>query len=260
MCVYVCACVSPVQLVLSALSPFFWSESDTALNCPNPSLPYPPSLLQGSCTPLMVATLHPPSAGIAPQYSLPLGLGAGVGRPTLLEHTATVLVKQWWHPRRQTCTCTLPLPLTVPSLSCPFLYLSFVCNSPSPSVPHIVWGWCLFYASPALCLFTSGVVMVVRIMVGGHLFFGLGSSILVFFFFPWIPFKPNWQNLQSVSKGRPLPTAFTHSHSLPAQSLPIGVLKAWSACVAALVCALLEASLVLSFLGYSRGDCSYKAH
>lgn len=42
----------------------------------------------------MVATLHPPSAGIAPQYSLPLGLGAGVGRPTLLEHTATVLVKQ----------------------------------------------------------------------------------------------------------------------------------------------------------------------
>ncbi|XP_068426994.1 homeodomain-interacting protein kinase 1-like isoform X1 [Clinocottus analis] len=50
------------------------------------SLQIQPSLLtQGSCTPLMVATLHPPSAGIAPQYSLPLG------RPTLLEHTATVL-------------------------------------------------------------------------------------------------------------------------------------------------------------------------
>ncbi|KAF7660223.1 hypothetical protein LDENG_00286290 [Lucifuga dentata] len=29
--------------------------------------------------------------GIAPQYSLPLGLSTGVGRPTLLEHTATVL-------------------------------------------------------------------------------------------------------------------------------------------------------------------------
>ncbi|XP_034441455.1 homeodomain-interacting protein kinase 1 isoform X1 [Hippoglossus hippoglossus] len=56
------------------------------------SLQIQPSLLtQGSCTPLMVATLHPPSAGIAPQYSLPLGLGTGVGRPTLLEHTATVL-------------------------------------------------------------------------------------------------------------------------------------------------------------------------
>uniref|UniRef100_A0A674MJT3 non-specific serine/threonine protein kinase n=1 Tax=Takifugu rubripes TaxID=31033 RepID=A0A674MJT3_TAKRU len=51
----------------------------------------PNMLTQGSCTPLMVATLHPPSAGIAPQYSLPLGLGAGVAQPTLLEHTATVL-------------------------------------------------------------------------------------------------------------------------------------------------------------------------
>ncbi|XP_056128758.1 homeodomain-interacting protein kinase 1-like [Lampris incognitus] len=56
------------------------------------SLQIQPSMLtQGSCTPLMVATLHPPSAGMAPQYSLPLGLGTGVGRPTLLEHTATVL-------------------------------------------------------------------------------------------------------------------------------------------------------------------------
>ncbi|XP_020489962.1 homeodomain-interacting protein kinase 1 isoform X1 [Labrus bergylta] len=56
------------------------------------SLQIQPSMLtQGSCTPLMVATLHPPSAGIAPQYSLPLGLGPGVGRPTLLEHTAAVL-------------------------------------------------------------------------------------------------------------------------------------------------------------------------
>uniref|UniRef100_A0A3Q4H904 non-specific serine/threonine protein kinase n=1 Tax=Neolamprologus brichardi TaxID=32507 RepID=A0A3Q4H904_NEOBR len=52
------------------------------------SLQIQPSMLtQGSCTPLMVATLHPPPAGLAPQYSLPLGLGTGVGRPTLLEHT-----------------------------------------------------------------------------------------------------------------------------------------------------------------------------
>ncbi|XP_055725874.1 homeodomain-interacting protein kinase 1-like isoform X2 [Salvelinus fontinalis] len=54
----------------------------------------PAMLTQGSCTPLMVATLHPhpPTvAGIVPQYSVPLGLGCDAGHPTLLEHTATVL-------------------------------------------------------------------------------------------------------------------------------------------------------------------------
>ncbi|XP_051932472.1 homeodomain-interacting protein kinase 1 isoform X2 [Hippocampus zosterae] len=61
-------------------------------NQPAQSLQIQPSMLtQGSCTPLMVATLHPPTSGIASQYSLPVGLGTGVGRPTLLEHTATVL-------------------------------------------------------------------------------------------------------------------------------------------------------------------------
>ncbi|KAK0139378.1 Homeodomain-interacting protein kinase 1 [Merluccius polli] len=69
---------------------------DTSVPIPqNPSaqsLQIQPSMLaQGSCTPVMVATLHPPSAGLAPPFSLPLGLGAGVTRPTLLEHTATVL-------------------------------------------------------------------------------------------------------------------------------------------------------------------------
>lgn len=62
------------------------------------------------------------------------------------------------------------------------------------------------------------------------------------------------------SKDTPSPH---HSHTLsfpPPQFFPIGVLKAWSACVAALVCALLAASLVLSFLGFSKGDCSYKTH
>ncbi|XP_036386579.1 homeodomain-interacting protein kinase 1-like isoform X2 [Megalops cyprinoides] len=48
-------------------------------------------LTQGSCTPLMVATLHPHVAAVAPQYSLPLALGCGAGRPALLEQTATVL-------------------------------------------------------------------------------------------------------------------------------------------------------------------------
>ncbi|TSY83921.1 Homeodomain-interacting protein kinase 2 [Bagarius yarrelli] len=53
----------------------------------------PGMLTQDSCTPLMVATLHPQAAGvpIAAQYPLPLALGCGAGRPSLLEQTATVL-------------------------------------------------------------------------------------------------------------------------------------------------------------------------
>uniref|UniRef100_A0AAY5EW17 non-specific serine/threonine protein kinase n=1 Tax=Electrophorus electricus TaxID=8005 RepID=A0AAY5EW17_ELEEL len=47
----------------------------------------PGMLAQGSCTPLMVATLHPQPS----QYPLPLALGCGAGRPSLLEQTATVL-------------------------------------------------------------------------------------------------------------------------------------------------------------------------
>ncbi|XP_056092624.1 homeodomain-interacting protein kinase 1 isoform X2 [Rhinichthys klamathensis goyatoka] len=51
----------------------------------------PSMLTQGSCTPLMVATLHPHTAGVASQYPLPLALGCGAGRPALLEQTAAVL-------------------------------------------------------------------------------------------------------------------------------------------------------------------------
>uniref|UniRef100_A0A671N3V2 non-specific serine/threonine protein kinase n=1 Tax=Sinocyclocheilus anshuiensis TaxID=1608454 RepID=A0A671N3V2_9TELE len=51
----------------------------------------PSMLTQGSCTPLMVATLHPHTAGVASQYPLTLALGCGAGRPALLEQTATVL-------------------------------------------------------------------------------------------------------------------------------------------------------------------------
>lgn len=143
-------CVSLVQLVSSALSLFVWIRYSLEghYSCPNPALPYPPSLLQGSCTPLMVATLHPPSAGIAPQYSLPLGLSTGVGQPTLLEHTATVLVKQRWYPWRKTCTCALPVPLTMPSFSCPLSLFFFMCLQHSlSSVPHVLWGLSLYYTS-----------------------------------------------------------------------------------------------------------------
>ncbi|XP_061076812.1 homeodomain-interacting protein kinase 1-like isoform X3 [Conger conger] len=51
----------------------------------------PGMLTQGSCTPLMVATLHPHVAAVGPQFSLPLALGCGAARPALLEPTATVL-------------------------------------------------------------------------------------------------------------------------------------------------------------------------
>lgn len=141
------------------LGPFGWTnynlEGRDFPSCPNAALPspiLPPSLLQGSCTPLMVATLHPPSAGIAPQYSLPLGLGAGVGRPTLLEHTATVLVKQRWRPWRK--TCTLPLPLTVPSLlpHASFFFILFA-NFPLSLCPASgVFSFFLHHVSPFIHL------------------------------------------------------------------------------------------------------------
>ncbi|XP_015197740.1 homeodomain-interacting protein kinase 1 isoform X3 [Lepisosteus oculatus] len=51
----------------------------------------PGMLTQGSCSPLMVATLNPHVATVAPQYSVPLALSCAAGRPALLEQTATVL-------------------------------------------------------------------------------------------------------------------------------------------------------------------------
>ncbi|KAF1461097.1 Homeodomain-interacting protein kinase 1, partial [Pygoscelis antarcticus] len=49
-------------------------------------------LTQGSCTPLMVATLHPQVATITPQYAVPFTLNCAAGRPALVEQTAAVLV------------------------------------------------------------------------------------------------------------------------------------------------------------------------
>ncbi|XP_069489478.1 homeodomain-interacting protein kinase 1 isoform X3 [Ambystoma mexicanum] len=48
-------------------------------------------LTQGSCTPLMVATLHPHVASITPQYAVPFTLNCAAGRPALVEQTAAVL-------------------------------------------------------------------------------------------------------------------------------------------------------------------------
>ncbi|XP_058572113.1 homeodomain-interacting protein kinase 1 isoform X1 [Neofelis nebulosa] len=48
-------------------------------------------LTQGSCTPLMVATLHPQVATITPQYAVPFTLSCAAGRPALVEQTAAVL-------------------------------------------------------------------------------------------------------------------------------------------------------------------------
>ncbi|XP_076850265.1 homeodomain-interacting protein kinase 1 isoform X3 [Brachyhypopomus gauderio] len=67
-------------------------------------------LTQGSCTPLMVATLHPQAAGVPSQCPLPLALGCGAGRPSLLEQTATVL--QAW----QTGTQQILLPSAWPQV------------------------------------------------------------------------------------------------------------------------------------------------
>lgn len=50
------------------------------------------STFQGSCTPLMVATLHPQVATITPQYAVPFTLSCAAGRPALVEQTAAVLV------------------------------------------------------------------------------------------------------------------------------------------------------------------------
>nr|KAF6304728.1 homeodomain interacting protein kinase 1 [Pipistrellus kuhlii] len=47
-------------------------------------------LTQGSCTPLMVATLHPQVAAIAPQYAVPFTLSCAAGRPALVEQTAVL--------------------------------------------------------------------------------------------------------------------------------------------------------------------------
>ncbi|XP_067913139.1 homeodomain-interacting protein kinase 1-like isoform X1 [Heterodontus francisci] len=51
----------------------------------------PGVLAQGSCTPLMVATLHPHVATVAPQYAVPFTLNCAAGRPALVDQTTTVL-------------------------------------------------------------------------------------------------------------------------------------------------------------------------
>ncbi|XP_072512463.1 homeodomain-interacting protein kinase 1 isoform X2 [Salminus brasiliensis] len=55
----------------------------------------PGMLTQGSCTPLMVAALHPPVAGVAPLYPVPLALGCLSGRGGHLEQSGTAMLQGW---------------------------------------------------------------------------------------------------------------------------------------------------------------------
>ncbi|XP_022532761.2 homeodomain-interacting protein kinase 1 isoform X3 [Astyanax mexicanus] len=55
----------------------------------------PGMLTQGSCTPLMVAALHPPVAGVAPLYPVPLALGCSSGRGGHLEQSGTATMLGW---------------------------------------------------------------------------------------------------------------------------------------------------------------------
>ncbi|XP_037397311.1 homeodomain-interacting protein kinase 1 isoform X14 [Pygocentrus nattereri] len=52
----------------------------------------PGMLTQGSCTPLMVAALHPPMAGVAPLYPVPLALGCSSGRGGHLEQSSAAML------------------------------------------------------------------------------------------------------------------------------------------------------------------------
>lgn len=119
-------------------------------------------------------------------------------------------------------------------------------------------------------LFPRGIVLVVRIM-DGELFLGNSNFLSFFVHYSKPPYSftlcditlmdQTFQNSASFhSRGHPPPTPFNIPSFPSPRSFPIGVLRAWSACVAELVCALLAASLVLSFLGFSSRSCNYKAH
>lgn len=62
------------------------------LKLPPPSS-HPSVPLQGSCTPLMVAALHPPAAGVPPLYPLPLALSRSSAIAGHLEPSVAMLVK-----------------------------------------------------------------------------------------------------------------------------------------------------------------------
>lgn len=107
-------------------------DSHTSLShtvCSNLLQPPPPSThpsipLQGSCTPLMVAALHPPAAGMPPMYPLPLALSRSSAIAGHLEPSTAMLVKQCHGSLTSPCcskTCFLLCQSFPPSLppSCP---------------------------------------------------------------------------------------------------------------------------------------------
>lgn len=81
----------------------------TPLLFPNTILP-PPPISQGFCNPLMVATLHPPVAGMGhPHPAIPLALDHEVSWPSSLEQRATMLVKHT-NPRPSPTPTPTPTP------------------------------------------------------------------------------------------------------------------------------------------------------
>lgn len=216
------------QLTTGICALFVRNITEERCSHPLPSPILPSFLLQGSCTPLMVATLHPPSAGIAPQYSLPLGLGTGVGQPTFLEHTATVLVKQRQHLGEKAGTrATSTNHISFPYSATPIIYW----QTPFPLSPTSYTG--LVFMSCIKCLSRLSVV-IPTIAHFCQEFSGRYPSQCTFGKLLHCCTNVELTNIPSLSTLKD-PTAHTIFH--PPLSFSLGILKAWSACVAAMACA-----------------------
>ncbi|KAI4887927.1 hypothetical protein NFI96_022443, partial [Prochilodus magdalenae] len=80
------------------IQPGMLTQCVLTLQTPSPPhTPPPPRPLpsQGSCTPLMVAALHPPMAGVAPLYPVPLALGCSSVRGGHLEQSSAAMLQGW---------------------------------------------------------------------------------------------------------------------------------------------------------------------
>lgn len=172
---------------------------------------------QGSCTPLVVATLHPQAVGVpmATQYPLPLALGCGAGRPSLLEQTATVLVKR------------------DPPRTPPLTWSSFIFPAPifSPLAAGIAQLSSFFLLS---CYIKAKKTITTRDQIYWDA--GCGACILplyggtIFFFLSVFP-PHSFSCLFFISACLPFVFLPDSSSFLPPPfSLSAGRLQAWNAC------------------------------